>query len=41
MVDYFSLALIHGLLVLMIVRLSNRPELDRESLPTDEDRPGA
>lgn len=41
MIDYFALALIHGLLALMILRVSNRPELDREALPADEDRPGA
>lgn len=41
MIDYFALALIHGLLALMILRLSARPELDREPSHTDEEQPGA
>ena len=41
MIDYLALALIHGLLALMIVRVSTRPELDRELLPADEDQSGA
>ncbi len=31
MIDYFALALIHGLLALAVVRLLGRDDLDRES----------
>ena len=30
MIDYFALALIHGLLAIMIIRLSLRPDLDHD-----------
>lgn len=33
MVDYFSLALSHGLIALALVRLLLRPDLDRDPLP--------
>ncbi len=37
MIDYFALALIHGLLALAVVRLSGREDLDREPAPQDAD----
>ena len=30
MIDYFALALCHGLLLLMLWRIQQRPDLDRE-----------
>jgi hypothetical protein len=33
MIDLFALALTHGLLLLMAVRLLSRPDLDREDAP--------
>lgn len=37
MIDYFALALIHGLLAVMVIRLSGRPDLDREQPAAAED----
>lgn len=36
MIDYFSLALSHGLLLLAAWRLMLRPDLDRESVDGEE-----
>jgi hypothetical protein len=36
MIDLFSLALSHGLLLLMVLRLMRRDELDRDPPPTGE-----
>ncbi|MFN4113659.1 MAG: hypothetical protein ACK4GD_06935 [Sphingomonadaceae bacterium] len=36
-IDYFALALIHGLLAVMVIRLSGRADLDREQPPAAED----
>ena len=33
MIDYFALALTHGLLLLAVLRLLGRGELDREAAP--------
>ncbi|MCL4674345.1 MAG: hypothetical protein KJZ64_15755, partial [Sphingomonadaceae bacterium] len=41
LIDYFALALIHGLLVLMLLRLSSHPELDRESASPGEEQSDA
>lgn len=38
MIDLFSLALTHGLLVLMALRLLKRGDLDRDP-PTESDQP--
>jgi hypothetical protein len=38
MVDNFSLALAHGLLLYAAWRLLWRPDLDRDGAPTDEKR---
>ena len=38
LIDYFALALIHGLLALMVLRLSTRPHLDREESDADGER---
>jgi len=35
MIDYFALALVHGLLALTVLRLLGRDDLDRESEPQD------
>lgn len=40
-IDYFALALIHGLLAVMMIRLSSRPDLDREPTAPGEDQGGA
>lgn len=41
MIDYFALALSHALLLIMLLRLMTRPDLDREDElgPEDEDVP--
>ncbi|WP_271439846.1 hypothetical protein [Pontixanthobacter luteolus] len=31
MIDYFALALIHGLLLLALIRIAGRDDLDRET----------
>ena len=36
MIDLFALALTHGLLLLMAVRLMSRDDLDRDLPPADE-----
>ncbi|MGB7374287.1 hypothetical protein [Pontixanthobacter sp.] len=36
MIDYFALALTHGLILLALIRIAGRAELDRES---EFDRP--
>ena len=36
MIDNFSLALSHGLMLLAFWRLLSRPELDREDSPRDQ-----
>lgn len=41
MIDNFSLALSHGLLLLMVWRLMWRPDLDREETPPTDTPPGA
>lgn len=35
MIDYFALALIHGLLALAVLRLIGRGDLDRECEPEE------
>ncbi|WP_209348931.1 hypothetical protein [Pontixanthobacter sp. CEM42] len=30
MIDYFALALTHGLILIALIRIAGRPELDRE-----------
>ena len=35
MIDYFALALTHGLIALAVLRLLGRDDLDRESEPQD------
>jgi hypothetical protein len=39
MIDLFSLALSHGLLLLMVWRLMSRDDLDREPPPSDAGLP--
>lgn len=41
MIDYFALALIHGLLAVMMIRLSARADLDREPAAPGEEQGGA
>jgi hypothetical protein len=41
LIDYFALALIHGLIALALLRLSSRPELDREIVSTGDDQSDA
>lgn len=36
MIDYFSIALTHGLLVLVCLRLLTRGDLDRDPAPEEE-----
>lgn len=38
MIDYFTLALTHGLIAIMIFRLSTRPDLDRDLPPAEQER---
>ncbi len=40
MVDYFSLAVSHGLIMLVLWRLLFRPDLDVEAGVEADDRPG-
>lgn len=40
MIDIFALVLTHGLMLLAVVRLLQRDELDREEL-AEQDLPGA
>lgn len=40
-IDYLALALIHGLLAVMIFRLSSRADLDREPTAPEEGQGGA
>lgn len=37
MIDYFALALTHALILIALVRVMMRPELDREDLLADEE----
>lgn len=39
MIDYFALALTHALLVLALLRIAGRPELDREEFEASADNP--
>ena len=39
MIDYFTLALTHGLILLALWRLSQRPELDAEDAPAGPPKP--
>lgn len=39
MIDNFSLALTHGLMLLACWRLLSRPDLDREDAPKPDEKP--
>lgn len=39
MIDLFSLALTHGLLLLMVLRLMSRDDLDRDPPTADPEQP--
>jgi len=41
LIDYFALALTHALIVIALLRVLARPDLDREVSPTQETKIGA
>lgn len=40
MIDYFALGLAHVLIVIALIRMLGRDDLDRDAAPLDEAAPG-